>query len=252
MKVKLLSAWFGPKPDWWTKFVTQMDRFDLVDWECLPPEHVPQEHQIGWMNAVTGNALGLDCRKATDYDQQWDGPQAMCDFRPCYGEVFADRYAGCDWWGWLDLDMLLGDLDGLLPALLIGDVDCLNFKPKYLSGCLAIFRNVPFTRSLFRYSSRWEEVMSDARYHCWDESGYKHMGIEESFWTLVKANLRVKQAEHLYGYQTKAEPNPVELVDGKLFDVTTGEERLFCHFMSDRWPINADGSARQGRMRRRR
>ena len=251
MKVKLLSAWFGPRPDWWAKYVAQMRRFALVDWECFPDDSVPLGQQTKWMNALMSNALGLDCKKGENYgdDYAWDGVQAMCDFRPAYGEVFADRYAGYNWWGWADLDLLFGDLDGLLPALLTDDVDCVNFKPKYLSGCLALFRNVPKATNLFRKSARWQDVMADARYHCWDESGYKHYGLEESFWTLVKGNLRVRQADALYGYQTKNEPHPVELRRGKLYDVTTGEERLFCHFMHDRWPISADGSAR-GRARR--
>lgn len=248
MKVKLLSAWYGPRPAWWDRYVAQMQRFALVDWECLPPAHVPIKQQIAWMNAVMSNALELECCKGTNYGEarQWDGVQALCDYRPCYGEVFAERYADYDWWGWADLDLCFGDLDGLLPTLLTDDVDCVNFKTECLSGCLAMFRNNEATRGLFRTGARWQEIMTDPRYHCWDESGYYHYGPEESFWTLVKAGLPVRQAHHLYGYDTKREPNPVELRDGKLWELSTGRELAFCHFMNDRWPLRDDGSSRYG------
>src|SRR5947207_1808436 len=103
MKVKLLSAWFGPKPEWYSKFVEQMKRFQLVDWECIPPSHIPISGQMEWMNTFAAAVLKVPCCKGVKSN-------APCDFRPVYGDLFLDRYDGYDWWGWCDLDMLFGDL----------------------------------------------------------------------------------------------------------------------------------------------
>lgn len=233
--VKLLSAWFGPKPPWYDRFVRQMDEFRTVAWECLPPfestsrfGEPPGWRQAKWFHKHVQRALKVPCRK-------WDGVEgvsleAMCDLRPVYGEVFAHLYAGHEWWGWCDLDMRFGRLDELLPPLLTDDVDVLTFKPEYLSGCLTILRNVPRVTGAFRHDPNWKQVLLDPRYHCWDESpGFLK--------TLKDAGLRVRQMPELYGYVAPAEPHQFGVSDGKLIHC---REVLFCHFMNDVWPIEGE------------
>jgi hypothetical protein len=223
-------------------FVEQMARFHCVDWECVPPPKVVSYHkQMAWMNERASSVSGEQCKKLSHY--------AMCDLRPAYGEMFADRYAGYDFWGWCDLDVLFGDLDRLLPPLL-ENADVLSFKHAYLSGCCAIFRNVPEVTGLYKTSPVWRRVLADTAYHFWDESGHdRHFPGEPSFYRTIElasvregGKLRVAYAPDLYLAETVDDRQYVTLTDGKL--LTQGVEVALLHFMNDLWPIKPDGTSR--------
>lgn len=249
MKVKLLSLWLGPLPSWWGLYVQQMQRFVTVDWDCIVPPGKGFVEQTKWLNQLATERLGFPCRKGERIPDRWDEWNAACDYRPAYGELFQDLYRGYDWWGWVDLDVMFGDVDGLLPPLLTEDVCAVNFKEEYLSGCLALFRNDPIVTRLYRESPNHKEILGEQRYHCWDESGGYIKERPDCFWQLVKdSGLRYHQAPELYAYDSPRERHRVELRGGKLYDAE-GQEKLFFHFMSDQWPVKEDGSSRYGRLK---
>ncbi len=236
--VKLLSAWFGPRPSWYGKFVAQMSRSAVADWECVPDEGPPAgrtkqvRNQVTAFNALAEMRLGTPCRKFTD-PRVRGSVEAMCDYRPTYGELFADLYRGYEWWGWCDLDVRFGRFDELLPPLLADDADVVSFKPKYLSGCLTVLRNVPRVTGAFRRSRMWRDVVADPRYHCWDESGNALSG--ESFLDVLRgAGLQVRLEPDLYGYVPHELGIPCHGDGDRVFQ--DGREVMFCHFMDDVWP----------------
>ncbi len=237
MRIKLLSAWFGVKPLWYSTFVAQMSRFTTIDWVCLPPPEVRIRDQIGWMNQQVKNVVGFPCKK--------DSVFGTCDYRPAYGDVFKKEYAGYDYIGWCDLDILFGDLDSILPPLL-ADTDVLTFKQMYLSGCFTILRNIPEVTQLYKQTDTYRKVFRDWNYHFWDESGHPKFAPEASFFQMIVTNnkrIRITHAPHLYVCDTLQVPSPVSLRNGKLFDSYENEIALI-HFMSDVWPVRGDGTSR--------
>lgn len=235
MKIKLLSAWFGKKRDWFGKFAEQMKRFSIIDWECIPPPEVPLERQLSWINDIASRKTRVRSRKGNkDRD-------AVCDFRPLYGELFAHKYAGYDYWGWCDLDILFGDLDRLLPTLLTDEVDVLHFKEPYLSGCFVILKNTPTLTEMYK-KGKYIEVLSDRNYHGWDENGYRGVGGETFYQLMVREGVHISSRQDLMSYDAPKEKHQVELRDGRVLRYPSGEEALFHHFMSDIWPIREDGS----------
>jgi hypothetical protein len=229
MKVKLLSFWIGPRFAWWGKYVAQWQRFKTVEWE-----HIDLALD-GW-NRLATQRLSMPCNKGS--------VMAVCDYRPAFNELFADKYSGCDWWGWVDPDMLMGDLDTWLPKLLTDDVDAVSFKQLYLSGCFAMFRNTEKMRTLWRRSEHHQTIMVDPRYNVWDESGYRHLPGESFFNLMLREGIRIKLSPELYAYDALQEQHSIRFSDGKLFNPDTGEEKVCFHFMSKTWPINDDGSSR--------
>ena len=239
--IKLFSAWFGGKPPWWGRYVDQMAALKTVDWEHVPPLSTGEDmfEHVRWFNRLGTARLGTPCNK-------WGNGQGvpihgMCDFRPTYGELFADRIAGHDWWGWIDLDMALGRFDEIVAELLTDDVDVLTFKPEHLSGCLSLFRNHPEVNGAFRRGP-WRKILADPDYHIWDESGKdKGLGPNVHFRRYLRdAGLRIAERYDLYSYTTQIQDDysatqKLEMIDGRL--MADGFEVLFCHFMDDKWPL---------------
>src|SRR6266576_3569173 len=131
--IKLISPWVGNLPNWMDKFDDQMRGFETIDWELIiPPYHnrlTRVDEQLTWISDRVSKASGVHCTK--------EMPIGWCDYRPAFGEAFADYYTGYEYWGYCDPDILFGDLDNLLPPLL-SECDILSFKEKYLSGCFTI------------------------------------------------------------------------------------------------------------------
>ena len=228
---KVLSTWCGPKPPWYGKFVHQMDGFETIDWECVPPFEGSQADGVRWLNQRVMERLGAPCRKREPAEGV--SVEAICDLRPVLGEVFADRFAGYEWWGWCDLDVRFGRLDYYLPSLLDDSWDVVTFKGGYLAGCFTLLRNRPDVVSAFRASKIWRQVLADPRYYCWDETGGIVCG--ENFTDILQgAGLRVRFMPELYGYRSTREPNRHRMDEGGR--LMTEREVLLCHFMDDVWP----------------
>lgn len=212
-----------------------MRRIECVDWECVTPL-TDSKNQLRWLATTASKKLGISCCKGTH-------PQSQCDYRPAFGEIFADKYEGYDWWGWCDLDIMFGRVDELLPPLLDDSCDVLTFKDKYLSGCFTILRNTKDIRNVFR-TGHYKEILNDEYYHLWDESGRDKYPGEHFARLLEDSGYRIRKEIFAPGYDAPQEDNRVSWIDGRLIFEMTGREVLFHHFMSDVWPVKPDGTSR--------
>lgn len=85
------------------------------------------------------------------------------DFKPMFGEAFADLLAPYDWWGHLQEDLLLGDLRAFATRALLSsrDVLCPYVAPLNASGVLMLYRNAPHVNRVWRSSADAARVLSD-------------------------------------------------------------------------------------------
>lgn len=220
MKVKLLSVWVGPLPPWMPRFEAQMRTFGCVEWRLV-------HTTVLALGSMAHKRLGVPCLKGDRY--------AVCDYRPAYAEIFPEEYEGCDWWGWCDLDVVFGDLDRLLPELLVDGAEAFSFKDVYLSGCFAMFRNTERMRGMFRRGD-FAKVLGDPHYHCWDESGHFQGSGEGFFHVMQREGVAMVCRPDLYLYDSPSEVHGVRWDGKRLLCSETGREGALFHFMSNRWP----------------
>ncbi|KAL3922436.1 MAG: hypothetical protein SGPRY_004559 [Prymnesium sp.] len=99
------------------------------------------------------------------------GASKISDFKPMFGELFSERLVGCDFWGYIQEDMLLGDLRAFLDDQTLDAYDTISplLAPWYHAGPFMVYRNSPPIRSLFRLSSQWRSVAADPSYLAFDE-----------------------------------------------------------------------------------
>ena len=70
-----------------------------------------------------------------DFEISLERPYKLCDFRPAFGEIFADELAGYDFWGHSDLDVIFGRIRDHLPAAAF-EADKILFN-----GNFSLYRN---------------------------------------------------------------------------------------------------------------
>lgn len=97
------------------------------------------------------------------------------DLKPMWGTAFAeDLLVGYDWWGYLQDDVLLGNLSasrGIAASRELASADVISPYPApyNTSGVFMLFRNTPRVNSLWRRSADVPRVLSDPTYLCFDE-----------------------------------------------------------------------------------
>lgn len=252
--VKLVTQWGGPLPRWLPMFEERIASSKLVDWELL---RVPS--MDAW-NARAAKALGCPCRKPSFF--------SMSDLNPMLGHVLAPVFAGHQWWGIINLDVLVGDLDACLTPLL----DCRDMvvlsSAVATSGTFMLWRNTDAVNSLYKVNDTWRVVCGESVYFNYDEDN--HSGtrpdalLDDSYHRQVKraiehGGLRVHYEERQWcegrDMDTHGQPwsqdtatprRHFRLVDGKLVDEWTLEEVVMLHFGSKVWPLRPDGQPRYG------
>lgn len=96
-------------------------------------------------------------------------PFKVCDLRPAYGEIYREWITGFDFWGFCDLDIMLGNLDDYLTDDYLNRLDVYSSKPLWNSGSFSLYRNSPAVNQLFRATTDWQTVFLTKAYLGFDE-----------------------------------------------------------------------------------
>jgi len=109
--VRLITTWSGPLPRYFPLFFGTAACNPTIEFifvaDSSQPYSLPQN--VKWVEMpfpeilrYMGERLGCDLSHVKPYK--------MCDFKPAFGIAFADLLAGCDFWGHVDCDLVLGYL----------------------------------------------------------------------------------------------------------------------------------------------
>lgn len=106
-----------------------------------------------------------------DFKIALDYPYKLCDFRPCYGLMFADYLEGYDYWGHCDTDMIFGDIISFL-----NDAMAKRYKRILRHGHLSLYHNDSYTNNIFKEFCEskkigFQEVFSSNISFAFDEAG---------------------------------------------------------------------------------
>ena len=110
--------------------------------------------------------LALNLRKYL----RWD-PWYLCRLKPAFGEAFTELLQEYDFWGYLDIDVLLADLNRFLIKERFRDID-IDFYHKFGSATMVTLRNTPLVNTAWRkvpHYKRW--LNRDEQYPGFEDDG---------------------------------------------------------------------------------
>jgi len=142
-----------------------------VDCLLLTEDPVPQAPPNVAVHRWEFADLAARIQGSFDFRICLERPYKLCDFRPAFGEVFADELRGCDWWGHSDLDVLFGRVRDHLPAEAFGADKIL------IQGNFALYRNTAEAAGWFRHEVAgvsYRDVMTSPAARHFDESAGIH------------------------------------------------------------------------------
>ena len=83
-------------------------------------------------------------QKAFSFPISIDTPKKLCDYKPAYGYIFQEELQEYQYWGYCDLDMILGKLDSFITNSYLA-----RFDKVFTLGHMSIFRNVAEINTVF-------------------------------------------------------------------------------------------------------
>ena len=84
-------------------------------------------------------------QKCFDFIVSLDSPYKLCDYRPAYGEIFADYLGAYDFWGHCDIDLIWGDIRKFIPDSLLERYDRIG-----TNGSFTLYRNADVVNTYYR------------------------------------------------------------------------------------------------------
>ncbi len=191
----MIVPWVGPLPDWignWFANTAEI-RDAGHGWDfLLDLDERRFRHRV--------EALGVKCPLLEG--------RKLCDYRPAFGEMYAEEVQDYDFWGHTDLDCIYGDLWDYVTDDLLAGVDIYSNDPyPQMCGPFSLYRTATASH-IFREHDDWEEIFEDPELHAFDETGIAP--------TIAAANLRVRHdhfegADSMYVHFTSDKAYPEEL-----------------------------------------
>lgn len=239
-RLALMIIYYGKKPQYLSTFLgsaannKNIDFLIFSDWDNLPiytSNIIHHNLPLNKFNEIAKNKKIL--KKGIIH------PYKLCDLKPAWADILYEFIpeSKYDYFGYIDIDLLLGNIMKILKLVDYKKFDCLNIGKEYLSGAFNILRNTHFYRTLYKKSVTWEFVFNDSRFFAFDEDfmpHFKDMIIENQI-KLKSFHKVICEEENLGNLKTKwidefvkvERPIYLKYENGNIKDETNKEYLLF-------------------------
>jgi hypothetical protein len=143
--IRLVVPHFGPRPAYFPLVVRSMAANPDVSWLLLTEQPVPDAPPNVAVQLCEFEDLAKRIQSHFEFEISLERPYKLCDFRPAFGEIFADELTGYDFWGHSDLDLVFGRIRAHLPAAAF-EADKILFN-----GNFSLYRNTAETAGWYRH-----------------------------------------------------------------------------------------------------
>ena len=136
----------------------------------------------------------------------------LCDFKPTYGYIFEDYIKTYPYWGYCDIDVIMGNLDKILSMQFLKEYDKI-----FSLGHMVLFKNTPEINKVFMRSVDNKEIYKTAltknEITVFDETGNGKENIDTIF---VKNGYKVFDTD--WSYNPRVTPTKFKNV---IYDYST-------------------------------
>lgn len=137
MKVAIIVPYFGTLPNYFQLFLNSCDSNKKFDWLIFSDDttkfYYPENVHFIKMSFK-------ECQKLVqskfEFQIELVRPQKLCDYKCAYGLIFEQFLEKYDWWGYGDIDLIIGDLETFITDDMLKSYDRIGSI-----GHLTLYRN---------------------------------------------------------------------------------------------------------------
>jgi hypothetical protein len=186
-KIAFIIPYFGSLPKFFKLFTSSVTgkSFEVLFFSDLAkPNNLPEN--VKW--------IPLSFTEAKDKFNEKIGVEVLlnntyklCDLKPTLGLVFNEYIKNYEFWGSIDIDLVVGDFEKFITPEILKDIDFYSGVKAYVSGSMFIVRNNDYCNNLFRKSKDYVLALASEQYLGFDECGgnfFKQLAAGESIFNL--------------------------------------------------------------------
>jgi hypothetical protein len=249
-RIALICCYLGKLPNYFNLFLESCRTNPTID-IIIIGDKLPYKNSLPNVRFYKSTLDDLNKRftEKLGFDVNLPKAYKLCDYKPGYGLLFNDLLKDYNFWGYIDIDLIFGNIRHFFPESLLEKNDILTVRgDKWLSGALTLLRNTSEINSIFLQNPNIKEVLlvpENKNFcecgHNWDQQPNKKVN---SMYDLVIANAK-KGLLNVNFRNIVSEPRTaswdkfkIYMQNGHLYDYHKQEEILFFHLVfakSDYW-----------------
>lgn len=181
-RILMIIPYFGAWPCWFSFFIESCKYNPKIDWlfytDCGEPPDTADNIRFVHCSFAdykrkVSDALGIDFNPESAYK--------LCDIKPSYGLVHQQETEGYDFWGFGDVDVIYGDLQGYITEKMLR-ANLISFHGHRVAGHLCLLRNNETMRHAFQRCRDWRMIFTDKNNHAFDERQFNALFMRHKNW----------------------------------------------------------------------
>lgn len=168
-KIAFIIPYFGKFKNYFPLFLVSCKNNPSIDWIVFTDDKskYPYPKNVTVIY-TTFEIIKARIQKHFDFQVCLDKPYKLCDYRPAYGEIFSDELKGYDFWGYCDIDLILGNIRKFLAENVLE-----NYEKVFTRGHLSLYKNEPKVNAFYRTAneSLLRKVLTSDQPFAFDEWG---------------------------------------------------------------------------------
>jgi len=244
-KIILILPYFGKFPNYFNLWLESIRRNPTIDLLLITDNKEIYNYDLPnniKIELSTLSKLKKKIEKNLNKSIIMHEPYKICDFRPAYGVIFSDKIKLYDFWGYLDADIILGDIRYFLTDEILS-----KYEKIFSRGHFTLFKNSEKMNSFFEIDHKYtdcfhfSDVIKYRSLCAYDEWGWNFgHGISEilkreQFETFDKILFADVSPESFYFKLVGREKEDIDFfkyVKGKIFGVSKNKvisEYIYIH-----------------------
>jgi hypothetical protein len=144
--IAIFVPYFGRFPNYFPLWLSACRNNPTIDWFIFTDDKRPFDYPPNVrVHYCTFDDIRRLLQKPFDFPISLERPYKLCDFKPCYGEAFAEYCRGYDFWGYCEVDLIIGNLRHFITEQILREHDRI-----FSIGFLSLYRNTKRITELYR------------------------------------------------------------------------------------------------------
>lgn len=169
-KICVAIPYFGSWPSYFYLFLESCranPNIDFLFFTDLKLNNYPPLTKNIIVNSMTFDSLINRIEHKLDIKLAKINPYKLCDYRPAFGIIFQEYFSRYDYWGWCDIDIILGMTSKYLKNLFNFDIWCV--RKYWTTGSWTLLNNINKINNLYLNSPDWRKVFQSPINWAFDE-----------------------------------------------------------------------------------
>jgi hypothetical protein len=169
MKIAFICPYFGKLPDYFQLWLNSCKTNKNINWIVITDDRTnfkypPNVKVIYW----TFDELKGYIQSKFEFEISLNTPYKLCDYKPLYGYIFSELFKTYDFWGYCDIDCIMGDLSKFITEDILKSYDKILFL-----GHMTLYKNTEEVNTRFKIKTQsnidYKQILSSKENFAFDE-----------------------------------------------------------------------------------